>query len=86
MFTKLYDLCPDLIFLDVRLSCEDGRDLCGIIHEGPYKNVPVILMSATPQFLEDYELYGACEILKKPFDIREILEVAAKCLKGNLVA
>ncbi len=86
LFTQLYHLCPDLIFMDVRLNNEDGRELCLIIQEGPYKNVPIVLMSATPQFLEGYNDYKACAALEKPFDIREILELVTKCLQRDLVA
>lgn len=86
LFKELYSKAADVIFLDVRLINEDGRDLCLAIHDGPFKNVPVVLMSATPQLLEDYEKFGATAILEKPFDIRQILEMVVKCLPTQFAA
>lgn len=86
MFKQLYSVCPDVIFMDVILGNYDGRDLCSIIQDGPYKDVPVILMSATRTLLYDFKKFGASAILEKPFDIREIVRLVAFTLnrKNNM--
>jgi len=63
---------PDLIFLDVLLGNEDGRDLCKEIKK-INKNITIILLSGNPQVLSNYDLYKADDIIEKPFEIKEIL-------------
>jgi CheY-like chemotaxis protein len=70
----LSDWRPHLILLDMLMPVMDGRafreeqlarpDLCAI---------PVIVVSATSEFLREDETLGARAILGKPFDFDEML-------------
>jgi DNA-binding response OmpR family regulator len=63
---------PDLVLLDVKLSSDDGREICKAIKQ-MNKAIPVILMSTNPQLLENYIKYNADDIIEKPFDNDEVL-------------
>ncbi len=63
---------PDLFILDVVLMDSDGREVCRQLKAGPLtQNIPVVLISASHQFLENREQYGADAILEKPFNIKD---------------
>ena len=64
------DFSPDLILLDVMFGDFDGRDLCKEIKESDAKNIPIILISANPGFLKNYEECHADAVVEKPFDIQ----------------
>ena len=63
---------PDLIILDVWLNGNPkgstGRELCKDIKKF-YPSLPIILMSANPELLKEFEECGADAIIEKPFDI-----------------
>ncbi len=71
--THLKTLKPDLIMLDVLLKGTDGRGLCHEIRTVD-KTTPIILMSANPKYLEDYEECGASDVIEKPFEISSVLK------------
>lgn len=72
-FELLQEINPDIILIDVKLNNSDGRLLCYKIRKGPWESVPVIFMSAFPDLLEDYELFGASASIEKPFSTDKIL-------------
>jgi DNA-binding response OmpR family regulator len=66
---------PEVILLDVILNRINGRRLCNEIKRTDIgKNIPVILMSASPDLLRNYNSCKADDILEKPFDITTIDE------------
>ncbi len=56
---------PDLVFLDVNLKNEDGRQLCYVLSMD--HNIPVILISGDAVKLENHTRFGAIAVLEKPF-------------------
>lgn len=63
---------PDLILMDIMLPDGNGVDLCKGLKSSNYKNeIPVLLMSAhaNPSIADNS---GACDFIKKPFDIEEL--------------
>lgn len=68
----LSDFEPDVILLDVRMGGDDGRKLCREIKEKHTKHIPIILTSASPELLKDYEECNADAIIEKPFDIHTV--------------
>lgn len=72
---------PDLILLDVRMNGEDGRELCKEIKEKYNPNIPIILLSASPNLLKDYEKWKADDIIEKPFELKTIIEKLNAVLK-----
>ena len=65
---------PDLILMDIMLPDGNGVELCKNLKESKDKKViPVLLMSAhaDPNIADNS---GACDFIKKPFDIEELYE------------
>jgi DNA-binding response OmpR family regulator len=70
--TLLQSFVPDLIFLDVMLGGESGKEICVKVKE-KYPEVFIILISANPKLLVNYEECKADDIIEKPFDIHMVL-------------
>ncbi len=66
---------PDVILMDMWLSGEDGRDICKMIkaHQD-FKNIPVVIMSASRGLGDTAIESGAIDFIPKPFDLGEIVE------------
>lgn len=72
---NILDFKPEVIILDVVLKRIDGREICKLIKNNPEtRHIPIILMSANPTALLDFEECMADEILEKPFNIKDVLE------------
>jgi DNA-binding response OmpR family regulator len=72
---------PNLIFLDINVGSEDGREMCKQIKSlAEHKNIPIVLISANDDSLKTYKEYDADSFLKKPFQPSELLDVAARFL------
>jgi len=64
---------PEVILLDVVLNRVNGRRLCTEIKSTDNgKKIPIILMSASPNLLRNYDSCQADDILEKPFDITTV--------------
>ncbi|MEO7960221.1 MAG: response regulator [Ginsengibacter sp.] len=76
------ELCkqkPDLIFLDIWMSGADGKEICEELKADPKtKNIPVIIFSANRDTKEIASECGAEDFILKPFEIKELLELARK--------
>ena len=73
---------PDLIIIDVLLSGEDGRQICKELKSNDKtKKIPVILMSASPRVLNEYEIYDANDAIHKPFHVKDFTAMVNKTLK-----
>lgn len=74
-------LIPDLFILDKQLSGVDGVDLCRLL-KGHKKtqNVPVIIISASPDIDRMAQEAGADSVLNKPFPLRVIRDAIVKCI------
>jgi len=72
---------PDVILLDVRLKDGDGRELCKEIKEKHNPGIPIILLSASPQLLKNFEECYADDVIEKPFDLNNVLEKINDVLK-----
>ena len=80
--TKVAEQNPDLLIIDVRLNAFNGKDLCKQIKSNPdTKHIPVLLASASPELLEDYEDCEADDILEKPFELSTVVNKMEKLLK-----
>lgn len=77
MFNSLLETStkPDVILMDMWLSGEDGRDICKMIKQHQeFKNIPVVIMSASRGLGESAIESGAIDFIPKPFDLGEIIE------------
>ena len=77
MFNSLLETStkPDVILMDMWLSGEDGRDICKMIKQHQeFKNIPVLIMSASRGLGDSAIESGAIDFIPKPFDLGEIVE------------
>jgi DNA-binding response OmpR family regulator len=78
---------PHLIFLDINVGSEDGREMCKQIKSlAEHKHIPIVLISANDDLLKTYKEYDADSFLKKPFQSFQLLDVAASYLFPDIRA
>lgn len=81
LLNQLFSI-PDLFILDKQLSGIDGLDLCRLIKNRPdTKDIPVIVLSASPNIIRLAQNAGANEVLEKPFRIQALRESVSRQLK-----
>lgn len=74
---------PDLLFLDIRLSGTDGRTICQSLKSQPAtRHIPIILLSAHKDTKDIARDAGADDFLAKPFEMEDVLSLAAKYLRS----
>lgn len=77
----LEESLPDLFILDVEIPGINGLDLCKQLKiQSATKNIPIILISATPSLKKLADEVYANESLEKPFNPRTLLSLINKCL------
>ena len=77
---RLQDVRPDLIISNVTMPVMDGVELCKVLQAHPELSaIPVVFVSAaqTKLDLEDCK-YAA--LIKKPFDMDDLLETVSRTL------
>jgi DNA-binding response OmpR family regulator len=79
---SIEDFKPEVILLDVLLGGYDGRQICREI-KSTNKTVSVILLSANPELLENYDECDADDAIEKPFDNDNILKTIRRLLDKN---
>ena len=78
---------PHLIFLDINVGNEDGREMWKQIKSlAEHKHIPIFLISANDDSLKAYKEYDADSFLKKPFQPFQLLDVAASYLFPDIRA
>ena len=66
---------PDLFILDKQLSGANGLDVCRFIKSNrKYKDVPVIMLSASMDIVKLANEAGADDAIEKPFTLKKIRE------------
>jgi len=74
-----YEFLPDLVILDINVGNEDGMEMCRQIKsQAEFQHIPVIMISADDARLSFYNDYGANDILKKPFTVKELQNLINK--------
>ena len=70
---------PDLFILDKQISGTNGLDLCRFIKSNEkYKEVPVVMLSASPDIGTLARDAGANDALAKPFSLKKLRETVSK--------
>lgn len=70
---------PDLFLLDRQLSGQDGLKVCRFLKsQDSTKNVPVIIVSATPGIAKMARDAGADDFIEKPFQVKDLLTLVEK--------
>jgi DNA-binding response OmpR family regulator len=83
---KAEEIKPDLILLDIIMPKKDGWEVCKNLKSNPTtKGIPILICTASGQ--RDLEkrctAAGADEVIKKPFETAELLELVNKLLRGD---
>jgi DNA-binding response OmpR family regulator len=79
-------ILPDIFIIDKQLSGMDGLDICHFLKRQPVtKNIPVVIVSATPDIDLLVEQAGADDYIKKPFELYYLLAVVEKYLSFGKV-
>jgi len=80
--SKVKKKLPDLILLDMRLSGKNGGEIAKKLKsDTETKNIPVILISASPINAKLVRKYGADDYIQKPFDIDFLLKKVEKYIR-----
>lgn len=78
IFDDSYDY-PDIYLLDRFLSGYDGLDICRYLKNNETtQNIPVVMISASPDLAHMAQQAGADDFLEKPFKIKDLLSLVAK--------
>jgi len=73
----------DVYLLDRQLGGTDGLDLCRRLKSKPLtQNIPVVIMSASPEAAQYMHEAGGDMFLEKPFTRKQLLDTLAKVLKS----
>ena len=83
---KAQEQRPDLICLDIMLPGLDGYSTLMKLRGDPRtKDIPVFIISGESGDIhrDISRTFGAVEFISKPFDIKEILQKAAKILESR---
>ena len=74
---------PDLFIIDKQLSGVDGLDICNHLKQtAATKQIPVIILSATPHLHSQINMVGADAFLEKPFSNNRLLDIASELING----
>jgi CheY-like chemotaxis protein len=75
---------PDLFILDKRIPDMDGLEVCRQLRNRPEcKNIPIIIISASPKFGDQALTAGANDFLEKPFEMNDLLKMVGKYTPDN---
>lgn len=75
---------PEIVIIDVLLNGENGREICKILRENPAnKEITLILFSASPKHLKNFEECNADDVIEKPFGIKELIEKIEFAVKSR---
>jgi DNA-binding response OmpR family regulator len=67
---------PDLFLVDKQLSGTNGLDICRQLKsQDSTRNIPVIMISASPDIAKLSKLAGADDYIEKPFEISHLLKM-----------
>jgi CheY-like chemotaxis protein len=73
---------PDAILLDLRLPAVDGRTFAELYRALPVRHAPLVLMSALPEAADVAPEIDARDVLRKPFELDELLERLRRAAQG----
>ncbi len=84
--SKLREIVPDLILLDITMPRMDGYQVCKLIRSNPAtKDVPVVMISGKDGFFDKVRgrLAGTSGYITKPFGPETLMKAVETYLKGE---
>lgn len=82
--SKIVDLKPDLIFLDIMMPKLDGYQTCALVkHNNDFKDIPIIMLSSKDGVYDKAKarVVGANDYLTKPFTAQDLIDTIKKYVK-----
>lgn len=74
---------PDLFVLDKRLPDVDGLEICRYIRSSSnYQDIPIIIISASPNIRNKALEAGATVFVEKPFEVQALVNAVLTALPG----
>jgi two-component system chemotaxis response regulator CheY len=71
---------PALILLDLMMPVMNGREFLAAVANDPLlQRIPVVVLTAT----DDTEVPGARSVLTKPMDLKELLQIVERYIRGG---
>lgn len=81
-----YEL-PDVFLLDKQLSGSDGLDICRHLKSNSKtKDIPVIMVSATPHLGKLSKQAGADDFVEKPFSMHDLVDKVNAAVQKKALA
>jgi DNA-binding response OmpR family regulator len=75
---------PDLFILDKQLSGVSGLEVCRFLkNQESTKDIPVIMISASPYVKKNVDESGADDFIEKPFKSKELISLMEKHLNRS---
>lgn len=75
---------PDVFLIDKQLSGYDGLDVCRHLKNQDHtKNIPVIMISASPKIGALSKEAGADAFIEKPFEVKDLVRLVNFYANGN---
>jgi DNA-binding response OmpR family regulator len=75
---------PDLFLVDKQLSGYNGLDICRYLKSQRHtKNIPVIMISASPDIGRSSREAGADAYIEKPFEITNLVDLVNSYVYHN---
>jgi len=70
---------PDIFIIDKQLPGVDGLEICKHLKtQEATRNIPVIIMSASPAISEFSKVAGAEDFIEKPYSVKQMRGLVAK--------
>lgn len=82
--SKIVDLKPDLIFLDIMMPKLDGYQTCALVkHNKDYKDIPIIMLSSKDGVYDKAKarVVGANDFVSKPFSSEDLINAINRVLQ-----
>ena len=75
----IQDTAPDLIYLDISLVGQDGREVTKALKSDERtRHIPIIILTAYPNADELTKEAGANDYLSKPFELTDLWDMTEK--------
>ena len=85
--SKIADIQPDIIFVDIMMPRLDGYQTCALIkNNSQYKSTPVIMLSSKDGLFDRAKgrIVGADQYLTKPFSKEELVATIKEYAKSRV--
>ncbi len=83
---EIQEYKPDLLILDIFLENADGREICKSLRKNiETRHLGILVFSASPVTLSNYQSYYADDYLEKPFELGDFLKKVQSMLEWTAI-